>query len=383
MEKLNFIATTTFGLESVVKKEAQALGFEDIQVQDGMVNFSGDFKTLVKANLWLRSADKVLLVVGKFKATTFDDLFEGTKSLNWSRFISKNTNFLISGKSVNSKLSSVPACQKITEKAIIESLKTKYTDITYFSKSGPKCKIQIALLKDIATLTINTSGEALHKRGYREVHSLAPLKETLAAALINLSYWRKDKVLLDPLCGSGTIPIEAAMIGRNIAPGLLRKFASEEWEIIPKNIWSEERKNAYKQIDLDTNIKIFGSDISQKAIEIAKENAEIAGVLDCIKFEQKPLNNIGIKNFDYGICICNPPYAERIGILKDVEDLYIHLGKIFSTNKTWSSYVLTSCEDFEKLYGKKANKKRKLFNGNIKVDYYQFFGEKPLKSTLP
>lgn len=380
MDKLNFIATTTFGLESVVKKEAQNLGFENINVEDGIVSFTGDFTVLAKANLWLRSADRVLLVIGKFKATTFDELFEGTKALNWGDFITRDANFIVSGKSIKSKLSSVPACQKITEKAIVEKLKTKYKDVTHFSKTGAKYKIQVALLKDVVTLTLDTSGEALHKRGYREKHLDAPLKETLAAALINLSYWRSDKVLLDPMCGSGTIPIEAAMIGRNIAPGLSRKFASEEWEFIPKNIWAEARKDAYSKINLDTKLNILASDISQRAIDIAKENAEIAGVEDCIKFEQKPLNNVGIKNINYGVCICNPPYAERLGILKEVEDLYIHLGKIFSTNKTWSSYILTSCEDFEKLYGKKANKKRKLFNGNVKVDYYQFFGEKPVNS---
>lgn len=380
MENLNFIATTTFGLEAVVKREVQNLGFENIKVTDGAVSFTGNFKTLATANIWLRSADRVLLVMGQFKATTFDQLFEGTKALNWCDFISRDANFIVSGKSVKSNLSSVPACQKITEKAIIEKLKTKYTDVVHFSKTGSKYKIQVSLLKDMVTLTLDTSGDGLHKRGYREKHLTAPLKETLAAALVNLSYWNKNKVLLDPMCGSGTIPIEAAMIGKNIAPGLSRKFAAENWEIIPKNIWSEIRKDAYIKIDLNSELNILASDISKEAIEIAKVNAEIAGVDDCIKFEQKPLNNIGIKNINYGVCICNPPYAERLGILKEVEDLYAHLGKIFSTNKTWSSYILTSCEDFEKLYGKKANKKRKLFNGNVKVDYYQFFGEKPLKN---
>ena len=376
---INFIATTTFGLEAIVKREAQNLGFSNISVEDGMVNFSGEIKDIAKANINFRSADRILMVMKKFNATTFEELFQGVHSINWADFLPKDANFIVSGKSLKSTLSSVPACQKITEKAIVEKLKLTYKGINYFSKSGNLYKIQVALLKDNVTITLDTSGNGLHKRGYRQNQLSAPLKETLASALINLSYYRKERVFIDPTCGSGTIPIEAAMIAKNIAPGIMRKFVSENWDFIDKSYWKDARKEAYSKIDVSSKPEIYGSDIDAKAIEIAKANAKLAGVDDYIRFEVKPLNKINIKNFDYGTCICNPPYAERIGILEEVENLYKDMGKIFNSNKTFSTYILTSYENFEDLYGKKANKKRKLFNGNIKVDFYQFFGEKPPK----
>lgn len=378
---INFIATTTFGLESIVKREAQNLGFSNIQVEDGIVNFTGEIKDIPKANIWFRSADRVLMVMSKFKATTFEELFQGVKNINWADFLPKDANFIISGKSLKSTLSSVPACQKITEKAIVEKLKLTYKNINYFSKSGALYKIKVSLLKDNVTITLDTSGTGLHKRGYRENQLAAPLKETLASALIDLSYFKKDRILIDPTCGSGTIPIEAAMIAKNIAPGLMRNFASENWDFIDKSYWKEAKKDAYSKIDINCRPEIYASDIDEKAIQIAKGNAKIAGVDDCIRFEVKPLNKLDIKNIQYGICICNPPYAERIGILEEVEQLYKDMGKIFNSNKTFSTYVLTSHEGFEKLYGRKADKKRKLFNGNVKVEYYQFFGERPPKSN--
>ena len=378
---INFIATTTFGLEAIVKREAQNLGFSNISVEDGIVNFTGEIKDIPKANIWFRSADRILIVMSKFKATTFEELFQGVKNINWADFLPKDANFIVSGKSLKSTLSSVPACQKITEKAIVEKLKLTYKGIDYFSKSGNLYKIQVALLKDNVTITLDTSGTGLHKRGYRENQLSAPLKETLASGLIDLSYYRKDRVFIDPTCGSGTIAIEAAMIAKNIAPGLMRNFASENWDFIDKSYWKEARKEAYSKIDVDTRPEIYASDIDEKAIQIAKGNAKIAGVDDCIRFEVKPLNKLNIKNINYGICVCNPPYAERIGVLEEVEELYKDIGKIFNSNKTLSAYILTSYENFEKLYGKKADKKRKLFNGNVKVDYYQFFGEKPKKNN--
>lgn len=379
MEKLNFIATTTFGLESIAKREAQNLGFENICVEDGIVNFSGNIEDIAKANIWFRSADRILLVMNKFKATTFEELFQGVKSINWADFLPKDANFIVTGKSIKSQLSSVPACQKIAEKAIVEKLKLTYRDITIFSKSGVRYTVLVSLLKDNVTITLDTSGPGLHKRGYRENQLQAPLKETLASALIDLSYWKNDRVLLDPTCGSGTIAIEAALISKNIAPGIMRKFISESWEFIDKKIWKDARAHAYSQIDVNLRPEIFGSDIDDKAIEIAKHNSKLAGVDDCIRFETKPLNKISIKNINYGVCICNPPYAERIGTLEEVERLYKDMGKIFLSNDTWSSYILTSHEGFEKLYGRKADKKRKLFNGNVKVDYYQYFGKRPPK----
>ncbi|WP_317367148.1 class I SAM-dependent RNA methyltransferase [uncultured Tyzzerella sp.] len=379
---INFIATTTFGLEAIVKREAQNLGFSNISVEDGIVNFTGEIKDIPKANIWFRSADRILMVMAKFKATTFEELFQGVKGVNWADFLPKDANFIISGKSLKSTLSSVPACQKITEKAIVEKLKLTYKDIDYFSKSGNLYKIQVALLKDNVTITLDTSGTGLHKRGYRENQLAAPLKETLASALIDLSYYKKDRILIDPTCGSGTIPIEAAMIAKNIAPGLTRNFASENWDFIDKSYWKEARKDAYSKIDVDCRPEIYASDIDEKAIQIAKGNAKIAGVDDCIRFEVKPLNKLDIQNIKYGICVCNPPYAERIGVLEEVEQLYKDMGKIFNSNKTFSTYILTSHEGFEKLYGKKCSKKRKLFNGNVKVEFYQFFGERPPKNKI-
>lgn len=377
---INFIATTTFGIEAIVKREAQNLGFSNISVEDGIVNFTGELKDIPKANIWFRSADRILIVMSKFKATTFEELFQGVKSINWADFLPKDANFIVSGKSLKSTLSSVPACQKITEKAIVEKLKLTYKGVDYFSKSGNLYKIQVALLKDNVTITLDTSGVGLHKRRYRENQLSAPLKETLASALIDLSYYKKERFFIDPTCGSGTIPIEAAMIAKNIAPGLMRNFTSENWDFIDKSHWKAARKEAYSKIDVNCKPEIYASDIDEKAIQIAKGNAKIAGVDDCIRFEVKPLNKLDIKNIKYGICVCNPPYAERIGVLEEVEQLYKDMGKIFNSNKTFSTYILTSHEGFEKLYGKKSDKKRKLFNGNVKVEYYQFFGERPPKT---
>lgn len=377
MKKLRLQATTTFGLEAVVKREVEKLGFENIVVSDGYVEFDSDLRGIAKANLWLHSADKILIVMNRFEANTFEELFQGTNSISWEKIIPADAKFIITGKSFKSQLSSVPACQSIVEKAVIKKLQTRY-DISHFKKTGDEYTIQVALLKNIATITLNTSGASLHKRGYRHGQVIAPLKETMAAALVQLSYWRKDRIFLDPCCGSGTIPIEAAMIGRNIAPGLSRKFAAENWEFIPKEIWQEERKNAYNAIDYDVELEIYASDINAHAIEMAKDNAENAGVDDCIIFSQTPFNKLKLPG-DYGVCVSNPPYAERMGNLADVERLYRDMGALFKKNKTWSTYFITSHEGFEKLYGRKADKKRKLFNGNVKTDYYQYFGEKPPK----
>lgn len=318
--------------------------------------------------------------MGQFEAFSFEELFEKTKNINWAEWIPKDGNFIVTGKSIKSQLYSVPDCQSIVEKAIVESLKKKYK-LNWFEKTGATYKIQVAILKDVVTLTIDTTGPSLHKRGYRDSAVIAPLKETLASALIELSFWKKNRILLDPTCGSGTIPIEAAMIAKNIAPGISRKFVSEQWENIPSKCWKETRAKAYSEIDVDFTPEIYGSDIDPKAIEIAKNNAINAGVDDCIRFEVKPLNQIKLFK-DYGVCICNPPYAERMGELKEVEQLYRDMGKIFRKNKTWSFYTITSNEDFEKLYGARADKKRKLFNGNVKIDYYQYFGLRPPKEQL-
>ncbi len=379
MKNYTIQLTCSFGLEAVVKREAEKLGFENLSVSDGYVEFKGDLSDIAKANIGLRAADKVLMVIGRYQAVTFEQLFDETYKLPWTDIIPKDGNFIITGKSFKSTLSSVPACQSIVEKAIIKKLQTKY-DINHFPKTGAEYTIQAALLKNTVTVTLNTSGPSLHKRGYRHGQVKAPLKETMAAALIELSYWNKDRILLDPCCGSGTIPIEAAMIGRNIAPGIMRKFAAEGWGFIPADIWKNIRKEAYAAIDYDTPLRIYGSDINKHAIEISKVNAENAGVDDCIKFECVPFNKLDLKG-DYGICISNPPYGERMGNIEDVERLYRDMGKLFKKNDTWSAYFITSHEGFEKLYGKKADKKRKLFNGNVKTDYYQYYGKRPPKKN--
>lgn len=375
MAKIELIATATFGLEAVVKRELLDLGYRDVKVQNGKVTFKAEESDIPKVNLWLRSADRVLLKIGEFKALTFEELFEKTKALPWDEWITEDGKFTVLGKSVKSKLYSISDCQSIVKKAVVEKLKTKY-NTEWFKETGPEYTIQVSLLKDIATLTIDTSGTGLHKRGYRERTLEAPLKETLAAALVMLSYWNRDRMLVDPFCGSGTIPIEAAMIGKNIAPGLQRTFASEEWPRIGKESWKKARIEALKSIRQDVKLNIIGSDMKEESIEIAKNSAFNAGVDDCIQF--KIQNAINLKtNEDYGVIICNPPYGERLGERKEIQDLYRNMGKVFKRLDTWSIYVLTSYERFEKLYGRKADKKRKLYNGNIKVDYYQFYGPRP------
>jgi putative N6-adenine-specific DNA methylase len=379
MKDYRIMATTTFGLESVVKREVLALGYEDAAVSDGFVEYTGDAQAIVKSNLWLRCADKVLIVLGRFQAVTFEQLFDNVYNIDWDRLLPEDAHFVVTGKSIKSTLSSVPACQSVAEKAVIKKLQTKY-HIAHFPKTGAEYTIQVALLKNTVTVTLNTSGPSLHKRGYRVEQVAAPLKETMAAALIMLSYWKPDRILLDPCCGSGTIPIEAALIGKNIAPGLYRSFAAEKWEFIDNTLWKEARKEARLAIKQDAELKIYASDINKNAVAMTIHNAENAGVEDCITAEQIPFNKLTLPA-DYGVCISNPPYAERMGKLSDVERLYRDMGRLFRANKTWSAYFITSHEGFEALYGKKADKKRKLFNGNVKTDYYQYFGKRPEKSN--
>jgi putative N6-adenine-specific DNA methylase len=374
---LNLCATTAFGLEAAVKREAASLGFSGINALDGRVNFTGDLDSIAKANLCLRSADRVLLIMGSFTATTFNDLFEQTKALNWSDWIPADGNFTISGKSVRSTLHSVPACQSIVEKAIVESLKTRHK-VERFKKTGPEFKVQVSLLKDLATLSIDTSGAGLHKRGYRQQAMEAPLKETLASALISLTYWKPGRTLLDPVCGSGTIPIEAAMIAKNIAPGLRRSFACEDWPIMGKKIFRKAREEAEAKIAPINEVSIFGSDIDPAAIELAKSNSIKAGVSGITSFEVKPMRDVTLPGH-YGVAVLNPPYAMRLGTANAAEALIKDMAMLLRQDPTWSLNVLTADEFFEKVFGKKADSKRKLFNAMIKTDYYQYHGPKPPK----
>lgn len=373
--ELQLIAPCLFGLEAVVARELDMLGYSDRKLQDGRVTFKGDSAALCRANLWLRTAERVLLKVGEFDAHTFDELFEGTKALPWTEFIPRNAEFPIDVSSINSKLASKSDCQSIIKKAVVESMKKKYrTD--WFAEDGAKYKINAALLKDRVTLSIDTSGTGLHKRGYRPLISAAPLKETLAAGMILISRWKKDRALIDPMCGSGTIPIEAAMIARNIAPGLSRSFIAEDWDLTPRKLWDQAREEAAELRINGEEFRIHGSDIDEEVISLARYHARRAGVENDIHLQRLPVSEISSR-YKFGYIITNPPYGERIGEADEVKKLYGEMGRVFGKLNTWSYYILTSQADFEKYFGRKAGKKRKLYNGMLMCNYYQFFGPKP------
>lgn len=363
------IATATFGLESVVAKELKELGYEDLKVENGRVTFTGDEYDIVTTNLWLRTADRVLLKVAEFKAESFEELFQGTLKVEWGEIIPQNGKMHVIGKSVKSKLHSVPDCQSIVKKAVVEGMRNKYK-VDWFEEDGPVYKIEVAILKDIVTLSIDTSGAGLHKRGYRENAGEAPIKETLAAALVLLSNWKPERQLADPFCGSGTIPIEAALIAKNIAPGLNRSFVSEEWHIIPKNIWEDARNHARNQIN-NLEFRILASDIDGRVLRTARDNAARAGLSDYIAFQRLPAEEFSSKKKN-GVIICNPPYGERLGDSKVVDEIYRNLGMLFKELADWSFYVITSNEDFQKSFGLKADKNRKLYNGRLQCYYYQY-----------
>ncbi len=373
---LTLIATAAMGIESVVAREVRNLGFSDVNVENGKVFFKGDEQSICRANLWLRSANRIKILVGEFKATTFDELFEQTKALPWADFIPENGEFPVIGKSVKSTLYSVPDCQAIVKKAVVESMKKTYKRTSWFEEDGPLYRIEVSILKDIATLTIDTTGDGLHKRGYRELHNEAPLKETMAATLIQLTTWNPDRIFVDPFCGSGTLPIEAALIGRNIAPGLHRTFASSEWDMIGEQRWKQEKEAAMDVAEWNRPLEIYGSDINHSLVELSKENARKAGIGDTIQFKQMQVRDFRSKE-EYGIIVCNPPYGERLSDREQVEELYKEMGETFKMLDTWSIYVLTAHLGFERFYGKKASKKRKLFNGYIRTDYFQYFGPRP------
>jgi putative N6-adenine-specific DNA methylase len=318
--------------------------------------------------------------MGEFKALSFEELFEQTKALPWDEIIPEDAEFPVEGKSIDSKLFSVPDCQAIVKKAVVEKLKQRYK-CDWFEEKGPRYRIEVALLKDVAILTIDTSGAGLHKRGYRKLVGGAPIKETLACAMILVSHWNKDRVLLDPMCGSGTIPIEAALIAKNIAPGLGREFDSEKWSFIPQELWDKARDEAYDVINEDGNFRIHGSDIDEEAISLARYHAKKAGVDDVIHLQRMPLNEISSR-YKYGIIICNPPYGQRLGESDYVEDLYREMGKVFKKLDSWSYYVITSNLEFEKFFGRRADKKRKLYNGRLLCNYFQYFGPPPPKLQL-
>ncbi len=376
MAKLELMATSAFGIESVLADELKSLGYNDLTIENGKVTFTGDAYAIPKTNVWLRCADRVYMNMGKFKATTFEELFQQVKALPWADILPADAEFPVAdAKSVKSKLFSLSDIQAISKKAVVEKMKETYGN-QWFPENGAKYPIHVSILKDNVTVSIDTSGTGLHKRGYRERASEAPIKETLAAALVLLSKWKSDIALIDPFCGSGTIPIEAAMIGANIPPGLGRKFVSEDWSIIPQDAWKEVKKNAYEGINYDVEMSIEGYDIDPRVVKVAMENAENAGVEEFIHFQARDVKDLSSSK-KYGKVICNPPYGERLSEKDSVMELYATMGEAFSKLDTWSYYVITSSDEFERSFGKRSSKNRKLYNGRIKCYYYQYFGPRP------
>lgn len=374
MDKFEIVIPTIFGLEAFTSREVRSLGYETSLVEDGRITFWGDMKAVCRSNLWIRTGERILIKIAEFEAKTFDELFEKTKSVSWDEWIGKDCAFPVTGYSLKSKLASVRDCQAIIKKAIVDSLSSKYS-ITHFEETGVMYQIRFSILKDRVTLMLDASGEPLHKRGYRAISNAAPLKETIAAAMVMMSHWKYEYPLADPLCGSGTIPIEAAMIKRNIAPGLLRNFAAQNFLQCPIELWNECKEEA-ESLKKDVPLEIFASDIDAKTIEIAKKNAYLAGVGDVVIPKVLDVADFS-SQLSYGTVICNPPYGERLGDEKMCKKLYADMGRTFSKLDKWSYYILTSNEEFENIFAKKANKKRKIYNGMLKCNIYQYFGPKP------
>ena len=384
--KLEHVATASFGLEAVVRREIEALGYKVIKTEDGRVTYMGDERAIVRSNLWLRTADRVYVRMGEFRATEFEDLFQQTKALEWESIIPLEGVFPVVGGSVKSVLHSVPACQKIIKKAVSVRLSEFYCR-EMMPETGAEYRIRFIAHKDQFLLLLDTSGAGLHKRGYRVRDVAAPMKETLAAALVQLSFYKKDRVLVDPCCGSGTIPIEAALIARNIAPGLGRSFASEGWDITPAGLWKEERRLAYEAADTgaDGPLHITAMDIDPKAVRAAKENADEAGEsddIDIVKMDMtawEPGAGIpkGASKDDHVVVISNLPYGKRIGDEAGLKAIYAHIREIMEECPNWSFFLITSDKSLEKELGRKADRRRKLYNGTIETQFYQYHGTRP------
>lgn len=379
MKKIELIAPCHFGLEAVLKKEIYDLGYEIASVEDGRVTFYGDIEAICRANIFLRTAERVLLKVGSFKAETFEELFEGTKALPWENYIPKDGKFWVAkAASVKSKLFSPSDIQSIMKKAMVSRMK-EYYHVEWFEEKGASYPVRVFLMKDVVTVGIDTTGVSLHKRGYRQLSSKAPITETLAAALIMLTPWKKDRILVDPFCGCGTFPIEAAMIAANIAPGMNRSFLAEAWEnLIPKKLWYDVIDEANEMIDMDVEVDIQGYDIDAEVLRAARENAKEAGVDHLIHFQQRAVKDLRHPK-KYGFIITNPPYGERIEEKKNLPTIYREFGDSFKLLENWSAYVITSYEETERYFGRKADKNRKIYNGMIKTYFYQFLGPKPPK----
>lgn len=379
MKTYELIAPCHFGLEAVLKREIYDLGYDITKVEDGRVTFVGDEEAICRANIFLRTAERVLLKVGQFHAETFDDLFEGIKAIAWENYIPVDGKFWVAkASSIKSKLFSPSDIQSIAKKAMVERLKQQY-HINWFEETGASYPLRLFLMKDEVTVAIDTSGESLHKRGYRTMTSKAPITETLAAALIMLTPWRGDRILIDPFCGSGTFPIEAAMMAAGIAPGMNRSFTAENWtNLIDRQLWYDTVEEAAEQVNTDIEVDIQGYDIDGDVVKAARENAKRAGVENLIHFQQRPVSALSHPK-KYGFIITNPPYGERLEEKEALPELYTQIGEAIRRLDSWSAYMITSYADTERYIGRKADKNRKIYNGMLKTYFYQFLGPKPPK----
>lgn len=379
METIQLVAPCHFGMEAVLKREIYDLGYEITKVEDGRVTFEGDEEAICRSNIFLRTAERVMVQIGRFHATTFDELYENMKALPWEKWIPQDGKFWVKkASSVKSKLFSASDIQSICKKAMVDRLKMTYhTD--WFEEDGASFPVRVFLLKDEVTVALDTTGEPLHKRGYRTWTSKAPISETLAAALIMLTPWRADRILVDPFCGSGTFLIEAAMMAANMAPGMNRSFTAEAWtHVIPKQLWYDTVEEAQEMVDLDVETDLQGYDLDQDMIKIARANAKQAGVEKLIHFQQRDVTDLKHSK-KYGFIITNPPYGERLEEKKDLPALYTNIGEVYRNLDAWSLYMITSYEEAERYIGRKADKNRKLYNGMIRTYFYQFMGPKPPK----
>ena len=377
MNTFELIVPCHFGLEAVMKKEILDLGYEVSQVEDGRVTFIGDAEAICRANIFLRTTERVLLKVGSFHAETFEDLFQGTRAIPWEEYLPKDAKFWVAkASSIKSKLFSPSDIQSIMKKAMVERMKKAY-GIEWFPENGASFPLRVFLHKDTVTVALDTTGESLHKRGYRTRTSKAPITETLAAALIMLTPWKSDRILVDPFCGSGTFPIEAAMIAANMAPGMNREFLSEDWKhLIPRKCWYDAMDEANDLVDLSVQTDIQGYDIDGDIVRAARANAKAAGVDELIHFQQRSVSDLSHPK-KYGFLITNPPYGERIEDKKNLPELYKTIGERFAELDSWSAYIITAYEDTERYFGRKADKNRKIYNGMMKTYFYQFLGPKP------
>ncbi|MDQ5983786.1 MAG: Ribosomal RNA large subunit methyltransferase L [Eubacteriales bacterium SKADARSKE-1] len=380
MRKMDFVCPCLLGIEGLLSNELKRMCAENVLSQNGRVTFSGDYNILARANICSRYAERVLILMGSFRAENFEELFQGVKKLAWEDLIGKNDAFPVKGSSLNSKLFSVPDCQSIIKKAIVERLKERY-NVPWFEETGALFSVQFLIMKDIVSVMVDTSGAGLHKRGYRKNSTEAPIKETLAAAMVNLAHVRSSSTVYDPFCGSGTILIEAALYAMNIAPGINRRFIAESWPWIQPSIWNNERQRALEGIRRNVEFQAFGYDIDKNAIELTKENAKKAGVEAKIKVEKQDIKDFKALS-ERGIIICNPPYGERLLDVKRVRELYETMGKVFKKQEGMNYYIISPDEDFESYFLRKSQKRRKLYNGMIKCQYHMYFNEGDMKQEL-